>query len=89
MEYREIIDILDVTTPKREPKIIPLRRKMKGIEPLRLSLGDWRDTLGPREGIKPGKVTACVPDNEFLLRGIVEQWSAQVRRIIPEPATLG
>lgn len=76
MEYREIVNILDVTTPECEPKIVSLRSKMKGIECLRLGLGDWRDILGPRESIIPGKVTASVPDNEFLLRGIVEQWSA-------------
>lgn len=88
MEYREVVDILDVTAPKREAKIIPLRREMKGVERLCLGLGDWRDTLRPREGVKPGEVTARVPDDEFLLRGIVEQWPARVRRIIPEPAIL-
>lgn len=85
MEYREIVDVLDVTPAKGEPQVEPVRSEVQRIQRLRLALRYWRDTLRPRKGLEPGEVTARVLDDEFLLWRVVEQRSARVRRINGEP----
>lgn len=71
VEYREVIDVLDVTFPEGELKVVALRGEVQRIQRLRLAFRYWRDVFRTDKCVIPRKMAACVLDDQFFLCCVV------------------